>query len=125
MDPWRAAEEFGRAVGLTGFTLESGTASFELESGARFGLLLCGRDILAHVVHPMPHPPDGLLLRVLKAAEGRELPGFPLQVGVRGSGSEFCLVGAVRVGEAQMSGDALVRAADQLLAWAESTAVVR
>ena len=125
MDPWRAAEEFGRLAGLGSFSLESGEASVLLDSGARFGLLRCGRDVLAHVVHPVPHPDEGLALRILKAAEGRELPGFPLQVGARGSGSEFCLVGAVRVGEAQLSGEALMRTADQLLAWAESSAATR
>jgi hypothetical protein len=122
MDAWGAAEEFGRLVGLNGLSFESGEAGFALESGAKFGLLLCGRDILAHVVHPMPHPGDDVPLRMLKGAEARGLPGFALQVGARGSGSEFCVIGAVRVTEAQLSGEALMRAADQLLAWAESVA---
>lgn len=122
MDAWGAAEEFGRLVGLNGFSFESGEAGFALESGSKFGLLLCGRDIVAHIVHPMPHPGDDVPLRILQGAEARDLPGFALQVGARGSGSEFCVVGAVRVTEAQLSGEALMRAADQLLAWAEAVA---
>ena len=119
MDPWRAADEFGRAMGLPELSLDSGQASFELESGARLGLLLCDRDLLLHVLQPVPHPDASLPLRALQSAEARDRPGFALQVGGRGSGSEYCLVGAVRLLESQLSPESLMKAAEQLLSWAE------
>lgn len=119
MDPWRATEEFGRAMGLAGLSLESGQASLEFESGATLGLLLCERDLLVHVVQPVPHPDESLALRALQGAEARDRPGFALQVGSRGTGSEYCLVGAVRVPESQLSPESLMKAAEQLLSWAE------
>ncbi len=120
MDPWLAIEEFGRASGLSGLSLDSGHTEVVLESGARLGMLLCGRDVLVHVVQPAPHPNDVLALRLLQGSEARELPGFPLQVGTRGSGSEFCVIGAVRITESLMSPDAISRASEQLLKWADS-----
>ena len=120
MDPWRATEEFGRALGLSGLSLESGHAEVVLDSGVRLGLLLCGRDVLVHVVQPAPHPDDLLALRLLQGAEARDLPGFPLQVGTRGSGSDFCVIGAVRIPESLMSADAISLASEQLLRWADN-----
>lgn len=119
MDPWRATEEFGRAMGLPVLALESGQASLELESGATLGLLLCDRDLLLHVLQPVPHPDASLSLRALQSAEARDRPGFALQVGGRGTGSEYCMVGAVRLPESQLSPESLMKAAEQLLSWAE------
>ena len=119
MDPWRVTEEFGRALGLPELSLDAGQASLELESGARLGLLLCDRDLLVHALQPVPHPDSSLLLRALQSAEARDRPGFPLQVGSRGAGSDFCLVGAVRLVESQLSPELLLKTAEQLLAWAE------
>jgi type III secretion system chaperone SycN len=120
MDPWRATEEFGREIGLAGLTLDSGQASFELESGVGLGLLLRDRDLLVHVRQPVPHPDASLSLRALQSAEARDRRGFALQVGSRGSGSDFCLVGAVRLIESQLSSESLMKAAEQLLSWADS-----
>ena len=120
MDPWRATEEFGRAIGLAGLTLDSGEASFEIESGASLGLLLRDRDILVHVRQPVPHADASLSLRALQSVEARDRHGFVLQVGSRGSGSDFCLIGTVRLLESQLSAESLMKAAEQLLSWAES-----
>jgi type III secretion system chaperone SycN len=122
MDPWRATEEFGRAMGLPNLSLDSGQASLELDTGVTLGLLLCNRDLLIHVVQPIPHPDNALVRKILQSAEARELPGVALQVGSRGSGSEFCLVGAARLTESQLSPDSLMKTAEQLLAWAERLA---
>ncbi len=122
MDPWRATEEFGRAMGLPELSLDSGQASLALDTGATLGLLLCDRDLLIHVVQPIPFADDALLLRTLQAAEARDLPGFALQVGSRGSGSEFCLVGAARLTESQLSPGTAMKTAEQLIAWAERLA---
>lgn len=122
MDPWRATEEFGRAMGLPELSLESGQASLALDTGATLGLLLCDRDLLIHVVQPIPYADDILLLRALQAAEARDLPGFALQVGSRGSGSEFCLVGAARLTESQLSPGTAMKTAELLIAWAERLA---
>ena len=119
MDPWRATEEFGRAMGLPDLSLDSGQASLELDAGVTVGLLLCNRDLLIHVVHPIPHPDDSLARRILQSAEARDMPGVALQVGSRGTGSEFCLVGAARLTESQLSPESLMKTAERLLAWAE------
>lgn len=120
MDPWRATEEFGRAIGVPGLSLDSGQASFELESGACLGLLLRDRDLLVHVCQPVPYADASLPLLALQSAEARDRRGFLLQVGSRGAGSDFCLVGAVRLVESQLSPESLMKAAEQLLFWAES-----
>lgn len=125
MDPWRAAEEFGHTLGLSGLTLESGHAEVVLETGVRLGLLLCGRDILVHVIHPTPHPDDMLPLRLLQEAEARNLPGFALQVGSRGSGSDFSVIGSVRIPESLMSPEAISRACEQLLKWTDGAGCAR
>jgi len=125
MDPWRATEEFGRTLGLSDLNLESGYAEVVLEAGVRLGLLLCGRDVLVHVVHPAPHPDDMLTLRLLQGAEARDLPGFALQVGSRGSGADFCVIGSVRIPETLMSPDAIAHACEQLLKWADNACCPR
>lgn len=119
MDAWQATEEFGRALGLPGLNLESGQTTLEIEDGATLGLLLCDRDLLVTIVQPVPHPHDSLPIRALQSGEARDLPGFALQVGSRGSGAEFCLVGAVRLTEQQLSATTLISVAERLMAWAD------
>lgn len=69
---------------------------------------------------PVPYADASLPLLALQSAEARDRRGFLLQVGSRGAGSDFCLVGAVRLVESQLSPESLIKAAEQLLFWAES-----
>lgn len=121
MNVFDAVTEFGQSLGVGSLALEAGSALLELDSGESIGFVIEDDDLLIHLLTPVPYAGPAVLMRALQASEARALPGFPLQVGARGQGSELSLVAATRLPVAHVLPERLHAACERLIEWSQQT----
>lgn len=109
--------EFGRRIGIDRLRLDAaGACQLRLPSGDTLALEISGDEVVIYRSHRAPWTGGKALNEALRRNNQRA-HGQPLQVGLRGSGAEACLVVAQRLPARQFTAQRLEQTWDGIGRW--------
>jgi len=116
--------EFGRQLGIDGLDFGPfGVAQLQLANGSFIAVEPVRRgqedEVLVYLGRPVGHQADRAVDVALARSHWRSGGAFPVQVGLRGSGSETALLALVRMPERHFTAQALAHAVDYLVRWVD------